>query len=107
MQNFDSFFSNATGSEPYAYQRTLADTPIANRALRVPTGSGKTAAAILSWLYRRHNSCADAPRRLIYCLPMRVLVEQTREQIVRLTEKLKLGVDVNTLSMRYGKKPVF
>src|SRR5690606_5401544 len=49
---------------------------------KAPTGSGKTAAAILAWLWRRffhpEESVRSAtPRRLVYCLPMRVLVEQT------------------------------
>lgn len=46
----------------------------------MPTGLGKTAAVILSWIYRRRYAetprCAT-PRRLVYCLPMRTLVEQT------------------------------
>ncbi len=49
----------------------------------VPTGLGKTAAAVLAWLWRRRfvphpNVRAQTPRRLVYCLPMRVLVEQTQ-----------------------------
>jgi CRISPR-associated endonuclease/helicase Cas3 len=34
---------------------------------------------ILGWLWRRKVDLADTPRRLVYCLPMRVLVEQTSE----------------------------
>jgi len=51
--------------------------------VHVPTGLGKTAMVVLGWLWRRHAAGAkirDAtPRRLVYCLPMRVLVEQTRD----------------------------
>ena len=82
MNDFVAFFRRATiasgaALSPYPYQIQLAEMPTASRALEVPTGAGKTAAAILSWLYRRKLRAPDAPTRLVYCLPMRVLVEQT------------------------------
>ncbi|MCP9448558.1 MAG: hypothetical protein NNA21_00650 [Nitrospira sp.] len=48
----------------------------------VPTGLGKTAMVVLGWLWRRRFHPNEeirktTPRRLVYCLPMRVLVEQT------------------------------
>ncbi len=47
----------------------------------IPTGLGKTS-VIAVWLVAR--ACgAQLPRRLVYCLPMRVLVEQTRSRAVR------------------------
>ncbi|MFN0102076.1 MAG: CRISPR-associated helicase Cas3' [Bryobacteraceae bacterium] len=79
MESFAGFFARATSNLPYSYQSALADVPIASRILKVPTGAGKTAAAILPWLYRLVSGVPDAPRRLVYCLPMRVLVEQTRD----------------------------
>jgi len=84
-KTFDAFFSAATGlSGPYPYQRELATDASLPELLSVPTGVGKTAAAILGWLWRRrfHGDAGirDAtPRRLVYCLPMRTLVEQTRD----------------------------
>jgi len=51
---------------------------------------GKTAGIILAWLYKRLQGVPDTPRRLVYCLPMRVLVEQTasnaREWVNKLVE---------------------
>lgn len=82
--NFHSFFVRATRIEdgPYPYQERLATSDDLPQLLDVPTGVGKTAAAILAWLYRRrvHPDEAvrsSAPRRLVYCLPMRTLVDQT------------------------------
>jgi CRISPR-associated endonuclease/helicase Cas3 len=54
--------------------------------LRVPTGCGKTLAATLPWLYRRRfhpdpHVRRATPHWLVYCLPMRVLVEQTVEVV--------------------------
>ncbi|MBI3798636.1 MAG: DEAD/DEAH box helicase [Deltaproteobacteria bacterium] len=79
--NFDTFFKQATGNPPFPYQRRLATGESLPQLINVPTGAGKTAAAILGWLWRRRYADEDTkratPRRLVYCLPMRVLVEQT------------------------------
>lgn len=77
---FDAFWERATTFRPYPYQRRLADG--LPEVLRAPTGSGKTAAAVLPWLYRRRVGPTEeirrsTPRRLIVALPMRTLVEQT------------------------------
>ncbi|MCP4693314.1 MAG: DEAD/DEAH box helicase, partial [Desulfobacterales bacterium] len=76
--SFSAFFKSAMGreSEPYPYQTRLALQPWPD-IITTPTGMGKTAAVILAWLFKRLENRANAPRRLVYCLPMRVLVEQT------------------------------
>lgn len=67
-------YEQATGHAPYRYQRRLALDPWPD-IVRVPTGMGKTAALFFAWLARRLQG--EAPRRLVWCLPMRALVEQT------------------------------
>ena len=87
---FRSFFEAATGlrTGPHEYQTNLAECGRLPDILAVPTGCGKTAAAVLSWVWRRRE-CPDddirrrTPRRLIYCLPMRSLVEQVRTEVIR------------------------
>ncbi len=96
---FRSFFKQATsGHSPYPYQCRLASEPIKSRLISVPTGAGKTAAAILAWLYCRCVDPENSPRRLVYCLPMRVLVEQTRDNakawLKNLNLRDKVGVHV-------------
>lgn len=85
LRGFERFFLQAVGREPYPYQRRLALAEGMPSLLHVPTGAGKTAAAVLGWLWRRrfaaHAVRARTPRRLVYCLPMRVLVEQTFENV--------------------------
>ena len=82
-QQYDGFFTKATGfARPYDYQRRLALSEELPEVLGIPTGVGKTAAVILAWLFRRffHPDAQvrnSTPRRLVYCLPMRTLVEQT------------------------------
>lgn len=92
---FDDFFRRATGSPPYAYQRDLAER--APSVVDVPTGCGKTAALICSWLYR--VAAGEAPRRLVYALPLRTLVEQTADVAVGIRAALgaEEQVEVHTL----------
>ena len=77
FSTFADFFETAVGFAPYGYQEVLANMPVASRAIHVPTGTGKTAAAVLAWLWNLRQHPSETPRRLVYCLPMRVLVEQT------------------------------
>ena len=83
--DYRSFFQEATGHPPFDFQERLASSDKLPNFLNVPTGSGKTAAVILAWTWRRffhpdRTVRKNTPRRLIYCLPMRVLVEQTRDE---------------------------
>ena len=81
--SYSELFSKGSGlQEPYPYQTRLAVEPWPD-VLDVPTGMGKTYAVVLAWLYKRLNGDSETPRRLVYCLPMRVLVEQTRDVIER------------------------
>jgi CRISPR-associated endonuclease/helicase Cas3 len=84
---FCDFFKQATEKAPYAYQRRLAeqDWP---EVLIAPTGLGKTAAIVLAWLWRRRIAPEATPRRLVYCLPMRTLVEQTEKNISTWLQRL-------------------
>jgi CRISPR-associated endonuclease/helicase Cas3 len=81
VNSYSHFFHTATGNAPYAYQQSLTALPCASRLINIPTGLGKTAAVVLAWLWNRVHLMSDQwPRRLVYCLPMRTLVEQTREE---------------------------
>jgi len=113
MTTFDGFFKAATGNDrvpggstPYDYQRRLAcgeaspdtdeaGTPCRSQLISIPTGLGKTAAVVLAWAWNRlrRNSLQqtgpDWPRRLVYCLPMRTLVEQTEANVREWLENLE------------------
>jgi CRISPR-associated endonuclease/helicase Cas3 len=80
--NYHDYFVKATqrGTGPFPYQQRLAEGDWPD-VLNIPTGLGKTAAVVLAWLYKRRVLQDTAtPRRLVYCLPMRVLVEQTERE---------------------------
>lgn len=95
---FDEFFRHATGDVPFPYQVRLAVDPELPDLLCVPTGAGKTAAAVLGWLWRRRfatNAVRRAtPRRLVFCLPMRTLVDQTAASANRWIKRLGLTDEI-------------
>jgi CRISPR-associated endonuclease/helicase Cas3 len=107
---FDHYVTAATTFEPFDCQRRLACGERAGRTepqwlasgtcesklINISTGLGKTAAVVLAWLWNRvypqvrnsnfDNRTSPWPRRLVYCLPMRTLVEQTaRNRVTRLS----------------------
>lgn len=99
MASYPEFFKTATGHDSiFPYQQRLAKTQWPE-LLNVPTGLGKTAAVTLAWAWKRGlrpygKRDADAhdtstPRRLVWCFPMRVLVEQTVENIRQWFSKLE------------------
>lgn len=104
MDGFDRFFRDAVGKDAYAYQKELALRGKLPTVLRVPTGCGKTAATVLGWLWRRRQQGTrdDTPRRLVYCLPMRTLVEQVRESVDEWLGRLGLRGDVDVAVLMGG-----
>ena len=84
---FAEFFGKATGHAPFPYQMRIALSKDLPQLVDIPTGAGKTAAVVMAWLWRRRFATTEevrksTPRRLVYCLPMRVLVEQTRDNAI-------------------------
>jgi CRISPR-associated endonuclease/helicase Cas3 len=102
---FDDFFQSTTGhcEGPFDYQCRLAGgdsgTVCRSQLINIPTGLGKTAAVVLAWLWNRVElKKTDWPRRLVYCLPMRTLVEQTQTEVQKwlktlLNKSVELGIE--------------
>lgn len=76
------------------FQERFAQAETLPSMICVPTGLGKTAAIVLGWIWRRFHAPTAirkaTPRRLAYCLPMRTLVEQTKDSAETWVEKLGL-----------------
>jgi CRISPR-associated endonuclease/helicase Cas3 len=125
-QFFQEAFQRAgrVGRVPYTYQCQLAGgdagasangnfshgTDCRSQLIDIPTGLGKTAGVVLAWHWNRvaqpnETERSRWPRRLVYCLPMRTLVEQTVEEVRKwlgdaawdgnpLTRQGKVGVHI-------------
>lgn len=99
-RSYSAFFEQATGQAPFPYQIRLAEGPEWPARIEVPTGLGKTLAVVVGWLWRRQKQSGvrdETPRRLVYCLPMRVLVEQSRTVIAEVINQLGLRTKVVVL----------
>jgi CRISPR-associated endonuclease/helicase Cas3 len=89
--DFSEFFrtltvteSEPSGKTPYPYQTRCAEAVFA--LLEIPTGLGKTEGVVAGWMWRLVCGDASTPRRLIYALPMRSLVEQTANRAKAMIE---------------------
>ena len=74
--NETEIYKLAFNRSPDPWQRLFArdEWP---EVLIAPTGAGKTAGVTLGWVAHRLRTPKATPRRLVWCLPMRTLVEQT------------------------------
>ncbi|HET8682385.1 MAG TPA: CRISPR-associated helicase Cas3', partial [Micromonosporaceae bacterium] len=84
----------ATGKRPYGYQARLARDGLP-AVVQAPTGTGKTS-VVLAWLWRRlHGPDPQAtPRRLVFALPQRTLVEQVTREAAQWLANLGLADEV-------------
>ena len=110
LNRFDHLFATATSFCPHEYQAQLAcgerrsrgcddwlsdSTACESMLIEIPTGFGKTGAVVLAWIWNRvlkHRD--DWPRRLVYCLPMRTLIEQTLRNTHQWLKNLGLSDEV-------------
>ncbi|MGI8654391.1 MAG: type I-G CRISPR-associated helicase/endonuclease Cas3g [Pyrinomonadaceae bacterium] len=88
LRNYDTFFETAFTVPPFSYQREAANAQEIPALINVPTGAGKTAAILGAWLWRRWQNPQSVGRRLVYCLPMRTLVEQTTNEAKKAVGRL-------------------
>jgi CRISPR-associated endonuclease/helicase Cas3 len=92
VDSFDDFFRNAARAQrgPYGYQERMARYGLPD-VLQAPTGTGKTG-IILAWLWRllSDDYRPSTPRRLVYALPQRSLVEQVSGEVEKWLANLGL-----------------
>ncbi|MDR0965045.1 MAG: hypothetical protein LBM75_00800, partial [Myxococcales bacterium] len=89
--DFETHFSVLTGHAPFPWQRELfqrfAQGDIPDRC-SLPTGLGKTSVIAL-WLLARvvaRESGKSLPRRLVYVVNRRTVVDQTTAEVERLRD---------------------
>ncbi|WP_437635818.1 type I-G CRISPR-associated helicase/endonuclease Cas3g [Sorangium sp. So ce854] len=86
-RTFDEAFALLTGNGPFPWQRALYERLLAGdlpQSCDIPTGLGKTS-VIAVWLLARAAG-APVPRRLVYVVNRRTVVDQTTEEVKRIRE---------------------
>ncbi len=84
--DFDVTFEKLTGQRPFPWQRALYDRFLDGRipeVCAIPTGLGKTS-VIAVWLIARQAGAA-LPRRLAYVVNRRTVVDQTTDEVERIS----------------------
>lgn len=87
-RDFDADFQSLTGNAPFPWQRALYERLVKGdvpSTCDLPTGLGKTS-VIAIWLLARAAGAA-LPRRLVYVVNRRTVVDQTTTEILRIREK--------------------
>jgi CRISPR-associated endonuclease/helicase Cas3 len=93
MQNFEEMFTQITGHKPFPWQKRLyeqfcrGDMPA---TCDIPTGLGKTS-VIAVWLLALvgRDAGVQLPRRLVYVVNRRTIVDQSTEVVIELCKRLK------------------
>lgn len=94
--DFSAYFRRLMPDRPglqraaHPWQTALAEhTACTDRLIRVPTGFGKTLGVLATWLWHGVvRGDTGWPRRLVWCLPMRVLVEQIEDEVRAALERM-------------------
>jgi CRISPR-associated endonuclease/helicase Cas3 len=90
MISFEQFASSVIpGFNPYDYQIEVNDLLMRgkNIIISVPTGSGKTWASVLPFLYARYIGNIHFPQKMIYNLPLRALANSIHADVSEVLNK--------------------
>lgn len=111
--NAKEFYRNYFGFEPFDFQVEVWDKIQSfvnhNPALliKAPTGSGKTESVLAPFLCQFTDKKFSIAPRLIYVLPMRVLVNNLSERIRRYAQKIASNISVETQHGDLPNSPFF
>ena len=93
--DFSQAFLALTGHEPFPWQERLYDKFLAGEdeippTCDIPTGLGKTS-VIAVWLIAlaAKNKAAYLPRRLVYVVDRRTVVDQSTEVVEQIRDRLR------------------
>ena len=101
---FDNAFAALTGHFPFPWQQRLFDEWFrmakVPHSVDIPTGLGKTNVMAI-WLLARATG-ANLPRRLVYVVDRRAVVDQATELAQRLRDNLKHSEDLEPVRQELG-----
>ncbi len=96
---FSDFFRTLHGYAPFPWQARMATAAQLPDYLDIPTGLGKTA-VIDVWAWRLLNGCANTPRRLLYVVDRRLVVDSVFERACLLADRYP--DDLHAVRLRGG-----
>jgi CRISPR-associated endonuclease/helicase Cas3 len=94
--SFSKVFQVLTGTSPFPWQQSLYESFIRGEipsAADLPTGLGKTSVVAI-WLIALITHPDRMPRRLVYTVNRRTVVDQTTAEVERLRERLHESPDL-------------
>ena len=103
MSHFDAWYADRHGYPPFPWQTRLAERLAADdwpEALTPPTGCGKTA-IIDIWLWARLQGL-PVPRRLVYVIDRRLVVDGVTDYAQTLAASLEPDARPSVVTMRGG-----
>ena len=106
--DFRNVFQSLTGHAPFPWQEALyrrfvdGDPP---SVCDIPTGLGKTS-VVAVWLIALVNRAANMPRRLVYVVNRRTVVDQTTAEVERLRKNLHGRPELKDLNAELGDLPI-
>ena len=103
--NVQEIFKDIFGFDPYRFQNEVAETINERKypvLVKAPTGSGKTEAVLAPYLAQFFKNEFYIAPRLIYVLPIRVLVNSIAERIKKYTAKISSYICVK---VQHGDLP--
>lgn len=102
---FDRAFEALTGHPPFPWQRDLYISWFSQGKIpascNLPTGLGKTS-VIAVWLIARASG-ANVPRRLVYVVNRRTVVDQTTAEVEKYKDRKVAGIPEFTVSTLRGQ----
>ena len=105
--DFDKAFCSLTGHPPFPWQESLYDRFVSDRDDNIPsicdlpTGLGKTSVIVI-WLIALAKQRDKMPRRLVYVVNRRTVVDQTTNEVEKLRHNLQGHPSLEALRERLG-----
>lgn len=103
MLEFDRSYQSLTGFPPLRWQKRLFDCMLVGTippAVDLPTGLGKTSVMAI-WLLAR-SMCSTLPRRLVYVVDRRAVVDQATREAGKLQKALDEQNDLSKIRRDLG-----
>lgn len=101
---FAQFFHEVHGQEPYPWQRRLTEQVLAEGrwpdVIDLPTGSGKTA-VLDTAVFALAARPADFPRRIVFVIDRRIVVDQVVKRAQAIAAKLKRDANLGEGSVAH------